>query len=111
MDLKRTHLHTDGHSAYKTIAAHVVAHEYVDHKRGEYTNGNVSTNLVEGFFSQIKRSLDGTHHAVSVEHLDRYLTQFSFMYSYCRETDSSRMRRLLGNVEGRRLSYKPLTDR
>jgi len=109
MDLKRTHLHTDGHSAYKTIAAHVAAHEYVDHRAGEYTRGNVSTNLVEGFFSQLKRSLDGTHHAVSQEHLDRYLNQFSFMYSHCRETDSARMRRVLGNVEGRRLSYKPLT--
>ena len=109
MDLKRTHLHTDGASAYKTIAKHVVAHEYVDHKGGEYGRGNVSTNLVEGFFSQLKRSLDGTHHAVSVEHLDRYLTQFSFMYSYCRETDSQRMRRIVGNVEGRRLPYKPLT--
>lgn len=109
MDLKRTHLHTDGGAAYKTIAAHVAAHEWVDHTAGQYTNGNVSTNLVEGFFSQLKRSLDGTHHAVSVQHLDRYLNQFSFMYSYCRETDSSRMRRIVGNVEGRRLPYKPLT--
>lgn len=71
----------------------------------------MGTNLVEGFFSQLKRSLDGTHHAVSGEHLDRYLTQFAFMYSHCRETDSQRMRRIVGNVEGRRLPYKPLTDR
>ena len=111
MELKRTHLHTDGAAVYKTIAGHVAAHEFVDHKAGEYARGNVGTNLVEGFFSQLKRSLDGTHHAVSAEHLDRYLTQFSFMYSYCRDTDSQRMRRLLGNVEGRRLPYRPLTAR
>ncbi|MDT4893274.1 MAG: hypothetical protein QOE97_2309 [Pseudonocardiales bacterium] len=111
MDLKRTHLHTDGGAAYKAIAKHVAAHEYVDHDAGEYTRGNVSTNLAEGFFSQVKRSIDGTHHAVSTEHLDRYLTQFGFMYSYCRETDSQRMRRLVGNVEGRRLPMHPLTAR
>ncbi len=110
MDLKRTHLHTDGGGAYKKIAHHVAAHEWVDHDAGQYTNGNVSTNLVEGFFSQLKRSLDGTHHAVSVEHLDRYLTQFSFMYSHCRETDSARMRRIIGNVDGRRLPYKPIAS-
>jgi hypothetical protein len=75
MDLKRTQLHTDGGAAYKTIAHHVAAHEYVDHNAGEYARGNVGTNLVEGFFSQLKRSLDGTHHAVSIEHPDRYLTQ------------------------------------
>src|SRR3954447_10677619 len=109
MDLKRTHLHTDGGAAYKTIAPLVAAHEWVDHKAGEYVRGNVSTNLNEGFHSQLKRSLDGTHHHVSVEHLQRYLNQFDWLYSNRRETDSNRMRELLGNVDGRRLTYKPLT--
>ncbi|WP_375479209.1 IS1595 family transposase [uncultured Jatrophihabitans sp.] len=108
MDLKRTHLHTDGGSGYKNIAGQFRAHEYVDHKAGQYTRGNVSTNLVEGFFSQLKRSIDGTHHFVSVDHLDRYLTQFAFLYTHCRSTDSQRMRLLFGNMTGRRLAYKPL---
>ncbi|WP_375488553.1 IS1595 family transposase [uncultured Jatrophihabitans sp.] len=110
MDLKRTVLHTDGHSGYKNIAGQFRAHEYVDHKAGEYTRGNVSTNLVEGFFSQLKRSINGTHHFVSTEHLDRYLVQFAFMYTYCRADDSQRMRALVGNMTGRRLPYKPLTS-
>ncbi|MDP9092173.1 MAG: IS1595 family transposase [Actinomycetota bacterium] len=108
MDLKRTHLHTDGYSGYRTVAPHVAKHEYVDHSVGEYTRGNVSTNLAEGYFSQLKRSIDGTHHHVSTEHLDRYLAQFDFMYSHCRDTDTARMKRLLGQVAGRHLSYKPL---
>lgn len=106
MDLKRTYLHTDGASAYKSIAPHVAAHESVDHSVGEYARGNIGTNLAEGYFSQLKRSIDGTHHHVSTEHLDRYLAQFDFMYSHCRDTDSARMRRLLGQVGGRRLTYK-----
>jgi transposase-like protein len=108
MDLKRTHLHTDGGAGYKSIAHQFRAHEYVDHSAGEYTRGNISTNLVEGFFSQLKRSVDGTHHHVSTEHLDRYLTQFAFMYTYCRDTDSQRLRFVVGNMTGRRLPYKPL---
>lgn len=75
MDAKRTHLHTDGHSGYKAIASQFATHEHVDHKADEYTRGNVSTNLVEGWFSQLKLSIDGTHHHVSVEHLDGYLTR------------------------------------
>jgi transposase-like protein len=107
MDLKRTHLHTDGGAGYRNIAPHVAAHETVDHSVGEYARGNISTNLAEGYFSQLKRSLDGTHHHVSVEHLGRYLAQFDFMYSNCMDTDSERMRTVIGNVEGRRLTYKP----
>lgn len=109
MDAKRTHLHTDAHSGYKQIARQFAAHEFVNHSAGEYTRGNISTNLAEGYFSQLKRSIDGTHHWVSREHLQRYLTQMDWMYSYCRETDSQRMRRLISNMTGRRLTYKPLT--
>ncbi|MEO6502162.1 MAG: IS1595 family transposase [Jatrophihabitantaceae bacterium] len=107
MDPKRTHLHTDSARAYQQIAAEFAAHEYVNHSAGEYARSNVSTNLNEGYFSQLKRSLDGTHHHVSVEHLQRYLHQFDFLYSHCKRTDSDRMRLVLGNVAGRRLPYKP----
>jgi transposase-like protein len=108
MDPKRTHLHTDSARAYQQIAPDFAAHEYVNHSAGEYVRGNVSTNLNEGYFSQLKRSLDGTHHHVSVEHLQRYLHQFDFLYTHCRATDSDRMRLVLSNVGGRRLTYKPL---
>lgn len=109
MDTKRTHLHTDGGAGYKNIASQFAAHETVDHKAGEYVRGNVSTNLNEGFHAQLKRSIDGTHHHVSTEHLQRYLNQFSWMYSNCKLTDSDRMRAVVSNVEGRRLTYKPMT--
>jgi transposase-like protein len=63
MELKRTSLHSDGGAAYKNIAGNRVhQHEWVDHDAGEYARGNVSTNLAEGYFSQLKRSIDGTHH-------------------------------------------------
>ena len=78
MDPKRTHLHTDGGAGYRTIAQQFAAHEFGRPLIGEYTRGNVSTNLTEGYFSQFKRSMDGTHHHVSVEHLQRYLYQFDF---------------------------------
>jgi transposase-like protein len=108
MEAKRTHLHTDGGAGYRHIASQFDRHEWVDHKGGEYARGNVSTNLNEGFHSQLKRSLDGTHHHVSVEHLQRYLNQFSWLYTHCKATDSQRMRTLLSNVGGRRLTYKPM---
>jgi hypothetical protein len=65
--------------------------------------------MAENYFSQLKRSIDGTHHHVSREHLPRYLAQFDFLYSLCKRTDSARMRALINQVGGRRLTYKPLT--
>jgi transposase-like protein len=111
MDTKRTWLTTDGGAGYKQIAAQFAAHEFVDHSAGEYVRGNVSTNLVEGWFSQLKRSIDGTHHHVSTTHLDRYLTQFAWLYTNCKASDSVRMHTLIDNVAGRRLTYRPLGAR
>lgn len=75
-----------------------------------YEDGRViTTNAVEGYFSQLKRSLDGTHHRVSVEHLPRYLAEFDFRYSTRKMSDGERMEPVIGQAAGRRLSYRPLS--
>ena len=87
-------------------------HLTVDHAGGQYVRrGGMTTNMVENYFSQLKRSIDGTHHHVSKEHLNRYLAQFDFMYSNCKATDSARMREVISRSGARRLTYKPLTER
>jgi len=108
---RRTMLHTDGAKAYKVAAPHPRGHESVDHSIGEDVRNGASTNILGGYFSQLKRSIDGTHHQVSTVHLDRYLAQFDFLYTHCRAQDSTRMEILLSQVAGRRLSYKPLVAR
>jgi transposase-like protein len=100
-------LHTDTARAYLKAGKKFAAHESVNHTEGEYVRGNVTTNHAEGFFSQLKRSLDGTQHHVSVEHLPRYLAEFDFRATTKRLSDSERMGRLLGQVAGKRLTYKP----
>ena len=109
LDLGNTHLYTDEAKSYNLMRNDVASHETVNHMAGEYKSPTgASTNLAEGFFSQLKRSLDGTHHHVSLWHLDRYLEQFAWLATHCRKTDSERMRSLIENVEGRRLTYKPV---
>jgi transposase-like protein len=108
INMPRTQLWTDGSPSYVQVGRQMSSHKSVDHTSGEYVREGAGTNLAEGYFAQLKRSVDGTHHRVSRIHLDRYLAQFDFLYSYCRATDSQRMRRLLSQVDGRRLTYKPL---
>jgi hypothetical protein len=57
--------------------------------------------------AQLKRSINGTHHHVSIGHLHRYVREFDFRYSTCKMSDYGRMRTLAGQMEGR-LSYKRL---
>lgn len=104
-------LHTDEWKGYTQIGKEFIAHETVNHREEEYARGKVTTNHVESFFSQLKRSVDGTHHHVSREHLNRYLGEFDFRYSTRKLTDAQRVQRLLGQTSGRRLSYRPLIGR
>jgi hypothetical protein len=67
--------------------------------------GDVTTNHAETYFSQLKRSLDGTHHSVSREHLDRYLAEFDFRYTTCKDSDVERMSTIIDRTGGRRLTY------
>ena len=81
VDAGATHLHTDRARNYRLIAGDFASHEAVNHHAREWVRGDVSTNQAEAFFSQLKRSLDGTHRHVAREHLDRYLAEFDFRYT------------------------------
>lgn len=110
VDAPNSVLHTDGAQVYRRFQADLVGHQPVDHVAGEYVRGDVSTNQAENYFSQLKRSIDGTHHHVSKEHLPRYLAEFDFRYSTCKLSDSERLQRMVDQTQGRRLTYEPLRD-
>lgn len=103
-------LHTDSAAAYVRFGEEIAAHETVNHLAGEYVRAGVSTNKAENYFSQLKRSLDGTHHQVTPEHLHRYLVEFDFRYSTRKITDTERMNLLASRVGGRRLTYRKTPD-
>jgi transposase-like protein len=110
VEVERAVLHTDDGKHYHPIARYTAGHEAVNHTEGEYVRGDVSTNQAEAFFSQLKRSIDGTHHHVSVPHLHRYLAEFAFRYTYRKESDTERMARLVRRTRGRRLVYRRPTE-
>ena len=102
-------LHTDEAKSYIPIGKAFADHQTVNHSANEYVNENgATTNAVESYFSQLKRSLDGTHHHVSKKHLGRYVAEFDFRYSTCKDTDTMRLQKMVDQTAGRRLTYKPL---
>lgn len=77
-----THIHSDKYGAYRTLNSRGYTHTTVNHSNLEYVCGNVHTNTIEGFWSQLKRSLNGTYHSVSPKYLQSYLDEFAFHYNY-----------------------------
>jgi len=49
---------------------------------GEYVVNGQHTNTIEGFWSQLKRSIDGTYHVVSPKYLQQYVNEFVFRYNF-----------------------------
>ena len=68
-------LMTDEYRSYGNAKYVGYKHETVRHGAKEYVRGKVHTNTIEGFWSQLKRSMDGTHHSVSAKHLQKYLNE------------------------------------
>jgi len=107
--MKGSTLHTDKWGGYLHLGREFDSHITVDHGSGEYVRDGAGTNAAENFFSQLKRSIDGTHHHVSTEHLGRYLAEFDFRATTKDASDSQRMRAVVANAGARRLTFRPLT--
>ncbi|MGB7411573.1 MAG: IS1595 family transposase [Sphingopyxis granuli] len=73
---------TDEFGGYKDIALSGYRHITVNHSVGEYaTDCGKGVNAVEGFWSQLKRGINGTHIHVSRQHLSKYLGEFEFRHN------------------------------
>ncbi|MEX0895595.1 MAG: IS1595 family transposase [Patescibacteria group bacterium] len=73
---------TDEFPVYNRVGRDGYLHEVVQHGIKEYVRGNAHTNTIEGFWSQVKRSISGTHHAVSPKYLQFYLNEFVWKYNH-----------------------------
>lgn len=77
---------TDENPSYKSLGT-IYRHQTVNHKELEFVRGDVHTNTVEGCWSLLKRGIIGSFHKISVKHLDRYLSEFSYRFSRRHEHD------------------------
>ncbi len=69
-------------------------------------HGRAHINTAEGYFSQLKRSIDGTHHHVSAKHLHRYVGEFDYRYNTRKVKDGERTVRAIRQSAGKRLMYE-----
>lgn len=60
-------------------------HEFVNHAKREYSRQGVNINTVEGFFGQLKRSVNGTYHGISSKYVSFYLNEFVYRFNHRKE--------------------------
>ena len=89
---------TDKYTVYQGLDKDFAGHGVVDHGTGEYVRGDVHTNMVDGWFSLLKRGITGTFHHVSEEHLGRYVDEFAFRYNNREITDAERTAKSLSKI-------------
>lgn len=63
-------------------------HVVMNHAEEEYVRGAFHTNTIEGFWSQLKRTIKGTHIHVSKEHLQKYVDEVAFRYMQRKNQDT-----------------------
>lgn len=73
---------TDEYKPYKTLTKEGYKHETIAHGVKEYVRGDVHVNTLEGYWSQLKRPINGTYHAVSPKYLQNYVDEFSYRYNH-----------------------------
>lgn len=78
-------LSTDEFSAYNHLTDYTRG--AVRHGAGQYVNGAVHTNTIEGFWSMVKRGIIGSYHKVSGKYLQLYVNEFEFRYNNRENSD------------------------
>jgi transposase-like protein len=74
-------IYTDELHTYKALPAHGYQHKRIHHREKIYVSGDIHTNTIEGFWSLVKRGIDGVYHAVSAKHLQGYLNEYAWRYN------------------------------
>jgi transposase-like protein len=97
---------TDEWRAYNGLCIDYT-HKRIGHLKKQYVKGGTHTQNIEGFWSQMKRGINGIYHAVSPKHLERYCDEFSYKHNTRKVNDSQRFASALGRVDCR-LTYKNL---
>jgi transposase-like protein len=71
---------TDEFVGYNSLAKNNYVHLRVNHTK-EFSNGNIHTNNIEGFWAMVKRGIYGIYHHISVKYMQRYIDEFCFRFN------------------------------
>lgn len=87
-------VYTDGAGCYSNLNSYF-KHDSVNHKAQEWVRGDVYTNGIENFWTQVKGAIRGAHGSVSTHHLQRYCDEVAYRWNNKHMTSLERFNDLL----------------
>jgi len=81
---KGSTISSDRFRSYKGLANRGYRHGIVKHSQRQYVNGEFHTQTIEGMWSRLKLSIQGTHIHVAPKYLQKYADEFAFRTTHCK---------------------------
>jgi transposase-like protein len=103
---KNAEIHTDENRVYQGLGNEFAGHGTVCHRAYEYSREGVHNNTAESSNALLKRGLMGVYHAVSKQHLHRYVAEFDFRWNARKMNDGERTELAIRSADGKRLMYR-----
>jgi transposase-like protein len=106
------HLNTCESPLHAKAGMGFASHSTVNHSAEEYgycgyrTERTVTTSAIEGFFGNSKRSLAGTRHQISRQHLHLYMAELDLNQYTWKASDGECTAQGRRSIKGKRLMYK-----
>lgn len=85
-------------------------HITVNHQEGQYVTGAFTSNGVENFWSLFKRSVIGTFHNISPQHIQKYSDELAFKYNNNKVSQTVLFNKIINNAGQERSTYRELTS-
>ncbi len=110
MTAEDAHIMTDSSTVLAGALLGKRKHDQVNHNVKEYVRYEdgvcITTNSIEGYFSILKRGINGVYHHVGKQHLHRYLSEFDFRYNARKVNDGERTLQAIKATGGKRLMLR-----
>ena len=74
-------IYTDEFPPYDKLNKEGYIHHIINHANKVYVIDDCHINNIEGFWSLLKRGINGVYHSVSSKHLDKYINEYTFRYN------------------------------
>ena len=74
-------VYTDEFRTYNSLKKNGYDHKRVNHGDEVWVIGDAHTNTIEGFWSLVKRGINGVYHSVDGKYLQSYVNEYTFRYN------------------------------
>jgi transposase len=95
--LPESKVYSDEFTGYKNIKKLGYSHSTINHGLEVWVEGDAHTNTIEGFWSLLKRGINGVYHAVSDKYLQHYINEYAFRYNH-RKDDKPLFKTFLSQI-------------